>query len=218
MPRKQAAPEQIAKTWAELAKALGMPGRDPERTLKRLGTRDDFPGRPGRPGQRDGHFPVETIRAWLATVRGSVQPAGDDELAAAARRCKLLELESRERQRLQEMGELLDVEEVAAWCETVVANSRAVLEGLPDQVLGLLPAAIAAGTRVEIHQAAGRVVATALDELRQLIGGDGEINTDRDSTPTASRRARAASGRRSGGVVRGKRPAKRRARGGPRTV
>ena len=206
--RKKVEPEQIARTWSELAKALGMPGRDPERVLQRLGTRDDFPGKPGRPGQRDGHFPVEKIRTWLATVRGSVQPASDDELAAAGRRCKLLELESRERQRLQDLGELLAIEDVASWCETVVANARAVLEGLPDQVLGLLPAAIAGGTRVEIHQGAVRLVATALEELRQLIGGNGEGDGDRDVAPASGGRARAAGRRRSGEVVRRNRATK----------
>ena len=43
----------VARTWAELSRAVGVS----ERVLQRLGTRPDFPGRPAKPGKRDGLLP-----------------------------------------------------------------------------------------------------------------------------------------------------------------
>jgi hypothetical protein len=171
---------KIAKTWGELARELGMGGKDPERILQRLGTRADFPGKPGRPGKRDGHFPVETIRAWLATVRTSVETVEDDELAAVAKRVKLLELEEKEAAAALRLGKLADVDEVGQYCEQVVNNAKAILAALEDEVVAILPASVTAKVRTQIHARVQKLRDGALAELQRLCEGDTDETAEPD--------------------------------------
>jgi hypothetical protein len=167
---------KVAKTWGELAGELEIS----ERVLQRLGTRADFPGRAGHPGKRDGHFPIETIRAWLGTIR-SVPEMEDEDLLAVARRVKLLELEEKEAAAALRLEKLADVEEVGQYCEQVVNNAKAILGSLEDEVVALLPASIPAKVRVQVHRRTQQLRDTALKELARLSEGD----TDDTSDPEA---------------------------------
>lgn len=180
--RKQAEADQprIATTWGELARELGMSGKDPERILQRLGTRPDFPGKPGRPGKRDGYFPVETIRAWLATVRSTVADVDDDEITAVAKRVKLLQLEEAEAAAALRLGKLADVDEVGQYSWQVVNNAKAILGALEDEVVAILPGSVPAKVRSQIHRKVQQLRDGALAELQRLCEGDTDETTEPD--------------------------------------
>ena len=162
----------VARTWAELARALGMRGKEPERVLQRMATRPGFPGRPSRPGKADGELPVEKIRAWIATIGGTVETVDDAEIAAINRRVKLLELEDKESERLVRMERLADVEEVAQFAGQVIANAKAVLGSIVDETVAALPEVVGVNVRETVRRKVGTLVRTALAELERLAEGD----------------------------------------------
>jgi hypothetical protein len=162
----------VARTWAELARALGMKGKEPERVLQRMATRPGFPGRPSRPGKADGDLPVEAIRVWLATVGNSVEEVDDADLVALQRRIKLLELEEKEAERLVRMERLADVEEVAQFSAQVIANAKAVLGPIVEEVVASLPESVGVNVRETVRRRVGKLVRSALTELERLAEGD----------------------------------------------
>ena len=172
---------KIAKTWSELARELGMSGKDPERILQRLGTRPDFPGKPGRPGKRDGHFPVEDIRAWLATIRTTVDQVDDEEITAVTRRVKLLELEEKEAAAALRLQKLADVDEIGQYCVQLVNNAKAILAALEDEVVGSLPASVPAKVRATIHRRVQKIRDAAILELQRLSEGDTDDTAEPDA-------------------------------------
>lgn len=187
--------EKIARTYAELARELGMGGADPERVLARLATRPDFPGRPGRPGKRDAHLPVEKIRSWIAQVSSSVVKVTDEEIEAVTRRIRYLELEQCEREKMLAMEQLADVDEVAQFCEQVVADAKAVLESLEDEVVALLPENVAGEVRAAIHRKVRQMRDELLWQLSRLIEGDTDETDDpADGDDSGNHDVAAASG------------------------
>lgn len=169
----------VARTWAELARGLGMRGKEPERVLQRAATRPGFPGKPSRPGKADGELPVEAIRNWLATIGHSVEDVDDVELGKLAKRIKWLELEEKESERLVRAERLADVEVVAQFCEQVIANAKAVLGSIEEEVVAALPEAVGVNVRETVRRKVGKLVRTALAELERLAEGDTDV-TDGD--------------------------------------
>lgn len=163
---KRAEPE-IATTYRELAAKLQLACADPERTLKQWVARG-MPGRAAHAGRRDGRFDVEMCRQWMAVhVRG----AGAAESGDLRERILQLELEIKEREKLESLERLADVDEVGAFAATCVANSRAILEAIPDEVLAQLEG-VEEIRRKSIHQKVTELVDTAFDELARLNEGD----------------------------------------------
>jgi len=162
----------VARTWAELARALGMRGKEPERVLQRMATRPGFPGRPSRPGKADGHLPVEEIRVWLATVGHAVEDVDDAELTKIQKRIFWLDLEEKEAARLVRAERLADVEEVAQFCGQVIANAKSVLGSIVDETVAALPESVGVNVRETVRRKVGKLVRTALAELERLAEGD----------------------------------------------
>jgi phage terminase Nu1 subunit (DNA packaging protein) len=166
---------EIARTYRELAERLPLQCADPERTLKQYAARG-MPGKPARAGRRDGRFEVEVCRTWIAAhVRGA--PARDQR-----ERLLELDLEIKEREKLEQLERLADVDEVAAWEATCVANSRAIMEAIPDEVLSHLEG-VDEGRRKTIHAVVTKLVDTAFEELARLNEGDTDPTEDEETTP-----------------------------------
>jgi hypothetical protein len=169
------AKERIARTYAELAEALGMQAAFPEPILARLARRPGFPGKPGTPGKREAYLPVEQIRSWLAQHGAA---AVDEEAQAAQRRIALLKLEREERDTLVELGRLADVEEIGKFIGQQIANAKAILLGIPDEVESMLPGEIAAEVRGSIGRKIERRLAAVLNELARMAKGDDDNDSD----------------------------------------
>lgn len=175
----------IATTYQDLAARLGMTAGDAVRQLKAWSARG-MPGRPGHSGRRDGAFPVDECRAWIATHTQTSTLSGADEgnTAELRKRLLLLELEIREREKLEQLERLADVNEIAGFAQLCVHNAKAVLEALPDEVLALLPADVAESGRKSIYSAVERLIDTALEEFARLVEGDTDPTEDSpDETP-----------------------------------
>lgn len=162
----------VARTWGELARALGMRGKEPERVLQRMAQRPGFPGKASRPGKQDGELPVETIRTWLATVGSAVEDVDDEDLLKLQKRLKLLELEEKESERLVRMERLADVEEVSQFCEQVIANAKAVLGPIVEEVVASLPESVGVNVRETVRRRVSKLLRSALQELERLTEGD----------------------------------------------
>lgn len=175
---EQPAVETICQTYAELAIALGMTGKDPTRIIAGWATQPGFPGKPGTQGRRDAHLPVEQIRDWLASRDNALGLAGDDEMRELQRREKRLRLELAERELQEQLGRLADVEEVAAFNRKVVADTVSILEPLADEVVSLLPRKIAASVRSEVHRAVMTLLDNARESIARVIEGDTDETED----------------------------------------
>lgn len=172
----------IARTYAELANGLGMRSRQAVRMLQKYAAMPGFPGRPATPGKSDGWLPVDIIREWIAALPrgGNVGAEIDDELQAIRKRIAKLNLEREEQELLTRLGRLADVEEVARFNRQCVANAKAVLEPLADEVLELLPRTLEDQVRTRIHQRAQKLLDSAWENLAQMIAGDDDRTGEDD--------------------------------------
>ena len=75
---------------------------------------------------------------------------------------------------------LADVDEVALFCEQVVADAKAVLESLEDEVVSLLPENIPGEVRTAIHRKVRQMRDEKLWQLSRLIEGDTDEAGDED--------------------------------------
>jgi len=134
--------ERVCLTYADLAEALGMQGRDPVRVIAGWAKMPGFPGRAGSPGRRDAYLPVDSIRRWAASQGAATNGGGDqdEELLRLRLERERLKLEREVREELLQAERLADVDEVGRVVSRSVANAKAVLEPLPDMVLSILPA------------------------------------------------------------------------------
>lgn len=165
----------VARTYGELAGKLGLSCADPERTLKTYQARG-MPGRPGKPGRGDGWFPVDACRLWIEVhTRSNALPGGSDELHELRERITRLDLEIREREQLEQLERLADVNEVSAFVESVVYNLKAMLEAMPDQCLAALPGDVDEDSRRSIHTVWTQQIDTLFEEMARLSRGDDDL-------------------------------------------
>ena len=189
LPIVAAAPSTggTAHTYQDLAARLGMSGADSVRQLKAWTARG-MPGRPGSPGRRDGAFPVDECRAWIAThtqTAGLSGGDGDEATTAELRkRLLLLELEIREREKLEQLGRLADVGELLGYAQLCVNNAKAIFEAIPDEVLALLDDDDEAKRRT-IHRRVTQLIDTGLEEWARMA----ERDTDPTDNPTTDETA-----------------------------
>ncbi len=168
---RQTKKKQIAKTYGELAKALGLKGSDPERMIQKYLQRG-MPGRPATPGKANGRFDVDVCRAWIqANVKRSGALVGD-RFKELQERILLLDLEIKEAQRLEQLERLADVDELAMFMATCINNAKAIIEGIPDVVLSMLPQAMKDAERARIHRDITKLIDTSFEELAKSIEGD----------------------------------------------
>lgn len=180
--------ETIASTRAEAARMLGL-GADGERTISKWLALPGFPGRSGTPGKQDGHFPIEKIREWRDDYRSAGRAGGvgdDGELREAKRRLVLLEIEEQELAAKQRLGQLLDFNEVATFYEQSVANTKAVLSQIADEVLAILPADTSDEVKDQVYRKVQRRVDDACAEIAQLLEGDTDPTSDEDEDDRTS--------------------------------
>lgn len=177
--RDNAAGEGIARTYGELVKRLALSGADPVRQLKDWHARG-MPGKPATPGRRNGRFVVADCREWIAAhVDRQDAPAGDGEDVRALRRRLLeLDLQIKEAERLEQLGRLADVDQIADFNTQCVNNARAILEAWPDKAIGRLPAELPEAVRAAAFADAGQLVDDTLDELARIIEGDTDPTDD----------------------------------------
>jgi hypothetical protein len=170
----------VARTYGELASKLGLSCADPERTLKAYLSRG-MPGRPGKPGRGDGWFPVDSCRLWIEVhTRTNSLPGGSDELHELRERITRLDLEIREREQLEQLERLADVNEVSSFVESVVYNLKAMLEAMPDLCLAALPSEVDEEGRRSIHQVWTQQIDQCFEEMARLSRGDDDLTEPDD--------------------------------------
>jgi len=171
----------VCRTYAELARALGMRGKDPVRIIQRWATEPGWPGRPASPGKQDGFLPVSEIQAWLATrqpATGGIE--GDDEIRELKREIARLDLEAKKQEALVVAGKMADVDEVARICLQHIAAAKAILEPLPERVVQLLPVSMSADARRQVYNEVQTLLDSAYEEIADTIEEDEEGNGDED--------------------------------------
>jgi hypothetical protein len=171
---------QVARTYQQLAEALGMKGKDPIRQLSRWVLEPGFPGKPGTPGRGDSYFPVDQIKLWLAARNGETYHTELNELRIERER---LRLEREIREEMLAAERLADVDEVARHNSRCVANAKAVLEPLADAVIGVLPGKAPAAKQwprvlSQIHAIVQQLLDDAYAEIEGMIAGDVDETDD----------------------------------------
>jgi hypothetical protein len=203
--------EVVCETYADLAKALGMTGRDPNRTIASWATQPGFPGTSGTPGKRNARLPVEQIREWLAGREGGGEFAKqDDELRQLDRERRRLQIEFENRKLREQLDRLADVDEVAQFNRQCASDAQAMLRPLADEVVALLPSRTAARIRAQIHKKVTALLDDAFEAIARITRGDtdGEEEThdkEADQTKGKSKGKTKAKRRRAGGSSRAKR-------------
>lgn len=173
---KPAHAEQIVTTIAEAALLLEVAPR----TLAGWLTDPTFPGKPGTPGRRDGHFPIASIRQWhLATHGATARGNQTDEKTAAAKRLRAqIQCDSEQVALEKELGTIGDTEAMAAFCRRVVANVKTQADELPDRANARLPAKVSAEIRAAVRKAIAQSVADMLNSIAELVAGDEDDTED----------------------------------------
>jgi hypothetical protein len=175
--------ETIVHTYQQLADAMGLTGKDPTRQCQRWAVMPGFPGRPATRGKRDGHFPVEKIKTWLAAQGKGPGQGYTSELSELRLQRERLKLEREIREEKLAAEQLADVDDVARHNARCVANAKAVLEPMADAVVGILPTKAPSAkqwTRVlkQVHSAVQRLLDDAYTEIEGMIVGDTDSTED----------------------------------------
>lgn len=164
-------PGQVATTRDAAAQALGVDTR----TLASWMKLEGFPGRAGKPGKRDGWFPIEAIETWR---EATIQPKPAEEGNAGHKLYwnfkgieKQLDVEERR-------GTILNAHEVERFLLRVIHTAKAVLEPLPDKVVALLPAKSTPQVKAEMRKRVAADLRQAFDVLAELISGDEDETED----------------------------------------
>lgn len=174
--------QAIARNRHEVANHFGVS----QRTVSDWMTEPTFPGRPAKPGRRDGYFPLRDIGVWLDAKRGNT-PGADRNARGpqdrvASLRGDLLTLDYQER-----IGELVESAAVGRLLVRHINEARAILDPLPDRVLAALPAKTPERTRQRIRRQVQRDLHHAYRALAETLKGDQDPTDDKDGEPTAEK-------------------------------
>lgn len=169
----------VARTTAEAAKLLGIS----KRVFADWLTEPGFPGKAGKPGCRDGFFPIAEIEAWRASRFGSDGRSGSsaaDDEERSIRRSKLAISRDRDLAEYERdvLGTLVDAEETSRFIAFVISTAKQVLQELPDQILARLPSKLSGRLRKVIRKVVMIVVRETLEHLSQLVAGDQDAKDD----------------------------------------
>lgn len=162
--------QRIARTRAEAARELGVSVR----TFAEWMLDPTFPGKPGPPGRRDGHFPIEAIADWWAAQQGG----GAQPLAGESPRERLLRLraDQEEIELAKLRGDAVTVIEVERLLRRNIAIAKAVLSPLPDELLQDLPPDISEEIREQVRQRVLRRIEEAYIALARRLADDDDAS------------------------------------------
>jgi len=148
--------------------------------------------RRGMPREANGRYDVERCRAWIAAnIRPSGRPgAGFEEPESAGNTAYWIRYLTRERalreeyKRRQLEGDLIEVDLVARHNEQRITHAKALLEQIPDRVLGLLPKSIPAKSKKEFRNRVADMIEDALYALaeQQTPGSEGHGAVETEAT------------------------------------
>lgn len=138
----------------------------------------------GMPRARSGGYCVEDCRQWIAE---NVRPTGRAERSAGAAAAegdrpywetyKVREQALQEEIRRKQLdGELVDVDDVARLAERRIGHAKALLEQLPDRLLGVLPKQVAGAARKSLRTR----VAEMIDDVLTALAEEAESGYDGD--------------------------------------
>lgn len=181
IPPKAASPAEPNKpveryqTQAEAARAIGVDRR----------TFIEWTGRAGFPLAVGGWWDVTKIRQWAESMglggkRANKPEDAKSELYEVRLRRETAQAGREELKLRQELGQLLDLEDVARMVERVIATAKAVLGQLPDRLDQNLASMIDTKVRRRHREA---VVATLRDTyaiIEQMITGDDEEDEEEE--------------------------------------
>jgi DNA-binding transcriptional MerR regulator len=175
---------------AEVATALGVR----ERTVHTW-IREGMPGRPGLPGRREGHFPLDEIEAWAATRRSPGEDDPDTSKAQAQSRRLLAQAKLAELEYDRRRGQLVDADEMSRRWLRHIFEVKAQSKQLTTRVMQRLPPAIDTPTRTRIRQEIDRSLAQMFLAMQSFLlseADDAEQPTEQsteqptDQTPAAT--------------------------------
>lgn len=165
-------PGELAETRDDAATALGVDTR----TLAGWMKREGFPGKAGRPGKREGWFPIDAIETWRAET---MLQADAEEEDSPSRRFNLARAREKELDLEERLGRLVEADAVERFLLRVVNTAKASLEPLADKVVALLPAKTKGSVRTAVRKRVDDEVRGAFDLFAELLRGDeDEANLD----------------------------------------
>jgi len=155
-PREQ----PVATTWAQVAEYF----RVAERTIATW-IKQGMPGKSGRPGTREGHFPLHDIDDWREGRKPDAVRTGDEtktqaQARLAAAKAALAELDLAKRH-----GELVDAQEVNRRWLRFQTEANAQLKQLPTLVAKQLPE----GLDRKLRKKARAVVQRLIDQVATTL-------------------------------------------------
>lgn len=173
-PAPSASDQRIARTRGEVARELGVSVR----TVAEWLLDPSFPGKPGPPGRRDGHFPLEAIADWWAKKQGSAPLGG--ALAGESPRERLLRLraDQEEIELAKLRGDVVQVIEVERLLRRTIATAKSILAPLSDELLQDLPAGIGDDVREQLRERSRRRLEEAFTAIADSLAGDDDPTTD----------------------------------------
>ena len=165
---------RICTTRAEAAQELGVAPR----TLATWCTYDDFPGRPGHRGRREGFYPITEIRQWRERTFGESEPESQATSARARKdnaQAEMAELDLAERR-----GELIPLQVVINFYARQMAQAKAQLMDLADIVASLLPPKLNREEKKRIRDRVDEVRDQVLQTFVELLEGDQDSTEDEE--------------------------------------
>ncbi|MGD9719779.1 MAG: helix-turn-helix domain-containing protein [Pirellulales bacterium] len=153
----------IAHTWAQVAQYFEVS----ERTVARWIVQG-MPGTSGRPGTREGMFPLHDIEAWREGCKPGAMQTGDETLSQAQARLVSIRAQREELALGKERDSLVDLTEMQQCARRLVAKAEEELGKLPSDVARLLPPGVDPKHRARVRKITRQTVEKALVSIRMI--------------------------------------------------
>jgi hypothetical protein len=153
----------IAYTVNEAVQMLAAKGlKVDKRTFQDWIGKPDFPGRAGRPGRRDAHFPIPEIIAWHGGLTNRKGESPEE-----TRRGRLLDLQiaQKEIELAKAQGEVIDRHVASTIVDQLVTNLLALMTPLADELTADLPAEFQGEARAKVERRVDHFRVSAADVI-----------------------------------------------------
>lgn len=136
-------PPIVFHTKQDIADAIGVHVR----TIAEYQADPSFPGRPGTPGTRTAHYPLDEILRWKHERDShQVEAANrsESERSTAIAERERIQTELKRMELMQKLGTLIDADEVAKFFQHIIGSAKSQLLPLPDPISDIVNTAIEA--------------------------------------------------------------------------
>jgi phage terminase Nu1 subunit (DNA packaging protein) len=176
----------VAATIAEAAEVLGVH----RRTLAEWCNDPTFPGTPGPPGRREGHFPIDEIKAWQARNFPAGGGSSSNELAELKAAKLRVQVEREQLEFAKELNAIVELDDVRNLIESAINTAKSIFDEFPEQCVASMPGNLDKKLKNKIRELAERKKNEAYEMLAAMFHDDDDEESEEPAADAPAKPAK----------------------------